>query len=99
MSGFGWAALALLFGYLAFFFCAQGRTSWRVVAATGQTGNFVSGGLFQFSCNPTFLAPILFPLFGRRSEEAALRHTLWSDADRCAAAVPRWIGYRQRDMP
>lgn len=139
ISGFGWAALALLFGYLALFFWgnavaaqaagkpvwlfarAKGRdrlaafgfraafilaffgpllwlalpmlhkadpfwtegdapvlgmigifiaglgamvafaaqmsmgTSWRVGVATGQTGSLVSGGLYQFSRNPTFV--------------------------------------------
>lgn len=139
MSGFGWAALALLFGYLALFFWgsavaaqaagrpvwlfarATGRdrlaamgfraafalaffgpllwlalpmmhkldpswtegravvlgltgifiaglgamvafaaqmsmgTSWRVGVASGQTGSLVSGGLYQFSRNPTFV--------------------------------------------
>lgn len=139
MSGFGWAALALLFGYLALFFWgsavaaqaagrpvwlfarATGRdrlaafgfraafalaffgpllwlalpmlhkvdpfwtegkapilcmigifiaglgamvafaaqmsmgTSWRVGVLTGQTGSLVSGGLYQFSRNPTFV--------------------------------------------
>ncbi|NAZ38255.1 isoprenylcysteine carboxylmethyltransferase family protein [Rubellimicrobium sp. CFH 75288] len=139
MSGFGWAALALLFGYLALFFWgsavaaqaagrpvwlfarATGRdrlaafgfrstfalaffgpllwlalpmlhkvdpfwtegkalilgvigifvaglgamvafaaqmsmgTSWRVGVASGQTGSLVSGGLYRFSRNPTFV--------------------------------------------
>ncbi|MDZ4134845.1 MAG: isoprenylcysteine carboxylmethyltransferase family protein [Paracoccaceae bacterium] len=30
-------------------------TSWRVGVVTGQTGSLVSGGLYQFSRNPTFV--------------------------------------------
>lgn len=30
-------------------------TSWRVGVVSGQTGNLVSGGLYQFSRNPTFV--------------------------------------------
>ena len=30
-------------------------TSWRVGVVRGQTGNLVSGGLYQFSRNPTFV--------------------------------------------
>ena len=97
-------------------------TSWRVGVVSGQTGNLVSGGLYQFSRNPTFvgqfallagvalavpavptiLAAILFlwsATMQVRSEEAALRQTLGSDYDRYAASVPRWIGFRAKEMP
>jgi protein-S-isoprenylcysteine O-methyltransferase Ste14 len=97
-------------------------TSWRVGVVTGQTGNLVSGGLYQVSRNPTFvgqfallagvalavpsvptiLAAILFgwsAISQVRSEEAALRQALGSDYDRYAASVPRWIGFRRKEMP
>ena len=31
------------------------RTSWRVGVVTGATGDLVSGGLYRFSRNPTFV--------------------------------------------
>lgn len=147
MSGLSWAALALLFGYLALFFWgsaiaakaagkpvwlfarAAGRdrlaamgASWRVGVVDGETGDLVTGGLYRFSRNPTFvgqfallagvalavpavpttLAPILFLWSAAtqvRSEEAALRQTLGSDYDRYATSVPRWIGFRRREVP
>ena len=97
-------------------------TSWRVGVVTGQTGSLVSGGLYQFSRNPTFvgqfallagvalsvpavptiLAAILFLWSAStqvRSEEVALRQALGPDYDRYAAAVPRWIGFRVKEMP
>ncbi|MFN4156689.1 MAG: methyltransferase family protein, partial [Paracoccaceae bacterium] len=30
-------------------------TSWRVGVVTGETGSLISGGLYQFSRNPTFV--------------------------------------------
>ncbi len=33
-------------------------TSWRVGVVTGQTGSLVSGGLYQFSRNPTFVGQL-----------------------------------------
>lgn len=97
-------------------------TSWRVGVASGATGSLVSGGLYQFSRNPTFvgqfallagvaltvpavptiLAAILFLWSAAtqvRSEEAALRQGLGSDYDSYAASVPRWIGFRAKEMP
>jgi len=97
-------------------------TSWRVGVVSGATGDLVSGGLYQFSRNPTFvgqcamlagvafavpsvptiLAPILFVWSAAtqvRSEETALLQALGSDYDRYAAAVPRWIGLRRRELP
>lgn len=96
--------------------------SWRVGVVDGETGDLVTGGLYRFSRNPTFvgpfallagvalavpavptiLAPILFLWSAAtqvRSEEAALRQTLGSDYDRYAASVPRWIGFRRREIP
>ena len=59
----------LTFGLIGFFIAGLGAmvafaarmsmgTFWRVGVVTGQTGSLVSGGLYQFSRNPTFVGQL-----------------------------------------
>lgn len=66
MSGFGWAALALLFGYLALFFWgsavaaqAAGRPVWLFSRARGRERLAAFG--FQVAFALAFFGPLLWP--------------------------------------
>jgi hypothetical protein len=65
ISGFGWAALALLFGYLALFFWgsaiaaeASGRPVWLFGRATGRDRLAAAGSRAAFAI--AFLGPLIW---------------------------------------
>ena len=88
ISGFGWAALALLFGYLALFFWgsalaapAAGRPVWLFARATGRDRLAAMG--FRMAFALAFFGPFLW--LAVRTAEAQLARAI--EAHRASASL------------